>query len=154
METQLVLQPGAQRVLHRAAPAVRLGWRVTADPTDLPGLVRQVWTWLAADEQRDVTRLFFDAITRRLTDPDNSPWADFASTSVQDWQDVLRRAALEAGQDEHSATAHPTLYLAALRGLLLDLHATRDRLRWPAATEQLSSCRTMLVHGHTAATRP
>jgi AcrR family transcriptional regulator len=107
------------------------------DPTDLPGLVRRLWAWLAADEQRDVTRLFFDAFTRSLTAADCGPWTDFARTSVDDWQDMLRQAAVGAGRDEQSATAHATLYLAVLRGLLLDLHATGDRPRLDAALNAL-----------------
>ena len=107
------------------------------DPTDLPGLVRRLWAWLAADEQRDVTRLFFDAFTRSLTAADHGPWADFARTSVDDWQDMLRHAALHTGRDEQSASAQATLYLAVLRGLLLDLHATGDRLRLDAALQAL-----------------
>lgn len=107
------------------------------DPADLPGLVRRLWTWLAADEQRDVTRLFFDAFTRSLTDPGDGPWADFARTSVKDWQHMLRMAALHAGVDEQSADALATLYLAVLRGLLLDLHATGDRPRLDAALHVL-----------------
>lgn len=106
-------------------------------PTDLPELVHRLWAWLAADEQRHVTRLFFDAFTRSLTTAGDSPWADFARTSVDDWQDMLTRAALDAGQDQRSTTAHATLYLALLRGLLLDLHATGDRPRLDAAVQSL-----------------
>lgn len=106
---------------------------LTEDPADLPALVRRLWAWLAADEQRDVTRLFFDAFTRSLTAADGGPWAGFARSSVQDWQQMLHAAAIGAGLDEQSATAQATLHLAVLRGLLLDLHATGDRRRTDAA---------------------
>lgn len=121
----------------RAQQRLLVQQALTEDPADVAALVRRLWAWLAADEQRGVTRLFFDAFTRSLTAADHGPWAGFARSSVQDWQQMLHAAARGAGLDEQSATAQATLYLAVLRGLLLDLHATGDRERTDAALQAL-----------------
>ena len=89
-------------------------------------LVERLWSWLAAPEQRDTIRLFFEAYVRSLR-PEPGPWRDFAAESVNDWIDLLVRA--QPGAKSVAARARATRILATLRGLLLDLLATDDLVR-------------------------
>ena len=94
--------------------------------------VERVWSWLAAREHRPLLRLWAEAYTRSLTEPDG-PWAGFARTTVTDWLGVL--AAHQPAHERNSAEgrARRTLALAVLRGALLDLLATDDEPRVTAA---------------------
>jgi AcrR family transcriptional regulator len=99
------------------------------------GLVRaveRVWSWLAARDHRPLLRLWAEAYTRSLVEPDG-PWAGFARATVTDWLGVL--AAHQPAHERTSAEgeARRTLALAVLRGALLDLLATEDESRVTAA---------------------
>jgi len=89
-------------------------------------LVDRLWSWLAAPEQRDTIRLFFEAYVRSLRH-EPGPWRDFAADSVNDWIDLLIRA--QSGTEPAEARARATRTLATFRGLLLDLLATDDLVR-------------------------
>ena len=84
---------------------------------DLPGVVSQLWDWLAAEEHRALLKLWMEGYARSLIDPDG-PWAGFARATVADWLALL-------GETSGDAAEH-TLMLAVLRGALLDLLATGD----------------------------
>lgn len=101
--------------------------------------VARVWQWLSAPEHRELLRLWVEGYARSLLASDG-PWAGFAEHTVHDWLTVL--AELQPPHQRHSAAgaAQRTLLLAVLRGALLDLLATGDRLRTTAAVhEQLEA---------------
>lgn len=101
-----------------------------ADPA---AAIEALWTWLADPAHANVERFFFEGYARSLHDTDG-PWAGFGASSVAEWLPRLNEAVSGAG--------NPTLVLAILRGLVLDLLATGDRTRVStAATEYLDSLR-------------
>ncbi|SOB88442.1 TetR/AcrR family transcriptional regulator [Streptomyces sp. 1331.2] len=73
-----------------------------------------LWTWLTKPERRGALRLFFEGYVRALGH--SGPWQDFGTTSLDEWLPPLRRVLTGTG-------ANPTVVLAVLRGLLLDLLA-------------------------------
>ncbi|RKT09552.1 TetR family transcriptional regulator [Streptomyces sp. 1114.5] len=73
-----------------------------------------LWTWLTKPERRGALRLFFEGYVRALGH--SGPWQDFGTTSLDEWLPALRRVLTGTG-------ANPTVVLAVLRGLLLDLLA-------------------------------
>ncbi|GAQ52436.1 TetR/AcrR family transcriptional regulator [Streptomyces acidiscabies] len=110
-------------------------------PAGLVPAVEQVWTWLAAKEHRPLLRLWAEAYTRSLVQPDG-PWSGFARTTVEDWLDVLADCQPPPERSTQTATTHRTLALAVLRGALLDLLATNDEPRLTkAVTHQLALLR-------------
>jgi AcrR family transcriptional regulator len=100
----------------------------------LPDTTRLIWRWLAADEHRPLLCLWVEAYGRSLIEP-GGPWAGFARQTVEDWLSLLaasqeaKRRKTAAGLAERSTT------LAMLRGALLDLLATGDRLRTSTIVE-------------------
>ena len=123
------------------AVLARLGQADDDASAGLARTVEQVWSWLAAEEHRPLLRLWAEAYTRSLVEPDG-PWAGFARATVDDWLGVLaaRQHASERGGAD--GLTRRTLALAVLRGALLDLLATGDRARVTAAVElQLSLLR-------------
>ncbi|MFJ3766100.1 TetR/AcrR family transcriptional regulator [Streptomyces sp. NPDC090082] len=103
-------------------------------PAGLAAAVAQVWTWLAAEEHRPLLRLWAEAYTRSLTQPDG-PWAGFARATVEDWLGLLAASQPPAERDSASGLTRRTLALAVLRGALLDLLATDEEERLTAAVE-------------------
>ena len=106
--------------------------RLASDPEGTPaGLVpatRQVWAWLRAPQHRQVLRLWAEAYTRSLVEPEGA-WAGFARATVNDWLDVLAACQPPKERDSIGGANRRTLALAALRGCLLDLLATADEAR-------------------------
>ncbi|WP_051838213.1 TetR/AcrR family transcriptional regulator [Streptomyces sp. NRRL WC-3742] len=76
-----------------------------------------LWHWLTAPEHRGALRLFFEGYVRAFAHAE--PWLDFGTASLNEWLPPLTRVL--AG-----TPANPTVVLAVLRGLLLDLLATDD----------------------------
>ncbi|MGW5738744.1 MULTISPECIES: TetR family transcriptional regulator [Streptomyces] len=110
-------------------------------PTGLAPAVAHVWTWLAAREHRPLLRLWAEAYTRSLVQPEG-PWAGFARTTVEDWLGVLAGFQPPAERDSADGATRRTLALAVLRGALLDLLATDDEQRLTeAVTHQLTLLR-------------
>lgn len=81
-----------------------------------------LWDWIVDPARDNLRRLFLEAYIRSAGSTDEA-WHDFARRSVDDWLDSL--AALTADS--------PTLALAVIRGLVLDLLATNDLRRVNAA---------------------
>lgn len=98
-------------------------------PPDLAAAVEQVWRWLSTPDHQPLLRLWAEAYTHSLVDPDG-PWSGFARTTVDDWLTLLARFQSPAEPDSPTAC---TLALAVLRGALLDLLATGDEPRVTAA---------------------
>ncbi|MFF2777459.1 TetR/AcrR family transcriptional regulator [Streptomyces sp. NPDC058052] len=104
-------------------------------PLGLASAAESVWAWLAADSHRPLLRLWAEAYTRSLVEPDG-PWAGFARNTVDDWLAVLADCQPRAERNSAAGTALRTLTLAVLRGALLDLLATDDERRVTAAVDQ------------------
>ncbi|MGW2092562.1 TetR/AcrR family transcriptional regulator [Promicromonospora sukumoe] len=119
----------------------RLGQADDAAPPGLAPTVELVWSWLADAEHRPLLRLWAEAYTRSLVEPDG-PWAGFARATVDDWLGVLAARQPEPERNAPEGPVRRTLALAVLRGALLDLLATDDERRVTAAvTLQLSLLR-------------
>ncbi|MER7958915.1 TetR family transcriptional regulator [Streptomyces sp. NPDC096030] len=103
-------------------------------PTGLAPAVARVWTWLAAKEHRPLLRLWAEAYTRSLVQPDGA-WAGFARATVEDWLGVLAGFQPPSERDGADGAVRRTLALAVLRGALLDLLATDDEKRITEAVE-------------------
>jgi AcrR family transcriptional regulator len=93
------------------------------------------WGWLADEAHRPLLRLWLEAYSRSLVDPDG-PSAGFARQTVDDWLDVLAAAQPPARRTSEAGAAERTLALSVLRGALLDLLATGDVPRTTAAVER------------------
>ena len=81
-----------------------------------------LWDWIVDPARDNLRRLFLEAYIRSAGSEDEA-WHDFARRSVDDWLESL--AALTG--------ENPTLALAVIRGLVLDLLATNDLRRVNAA---------------------
>ncbi|MFI8952367.1 TetR/AcrR family transcriptional regulator [Streptomyces sp. NPDC053750] len=101
-------------------------------PAGLVPAVERVWEWLAAKEHRPLLRLWAEAYTRSLVQPDGA-WAGFARATVEDWLGVLADCQPPAERHGEEGAARRSLALAVLRGALLDLLATDDEQRLTAA---------------------
>ncbi|TXS52033.1 TetR/AcrR family transcriptional regulator [Streptomyces sp. t39] len=104
-------------------------------PVGLIPAAEHVWTWLAAEEHRPLLRLWAEAYTRSLIEPEG-PWAGFAEDTVTDWLDVLAACQPQPERDTEEGAVRRTLTLAVLRGALLDLLATDDAPRLTAAVRR------------------
>jgi AcrR family transcriptional regulator len=102
----------------------------------LPDLARSIWSWLVAAEHRALLRLWVEAYSRSLANPDG-PWGSFARSTVDDWLAVLAAALAPAERRSSAGQADCTMVLAVLRGALLDLLATGDVDRVTAGVDRL-----------------
>ncbi|GJF33472.1 TetR family transcriptional regulator [Kitasatospora sp. NE20-6] len=104
-------------------------------PIGLARAAEQVWAWLAADEHHALLRLWTEAYARSLVEP-AGPWAGFATSTVNDWLDVLAGCQPQPERDSEDGAVRRTMTLAVLRGALLDLLATKDERRVTAAVHR------------------
>ena len=85
---------------------------------------REVWDHLSDPALRSQERLFFEIYVHALL---NRGTADgFLDHVVDDWTQPITERLVAAGVTAELAAAHARLGLAVVRGLLLDLLATRD----------------------------
>jgi AcrR family transcriptional regulator len=105
-----------------------------AEPGELAATGVLVWSWLSAAEHRPLLRLWAEAYTRSLVEPEGA-WAGFAAATVHDWLAVLAAHQPEAERDTDAGLVRRTAVLAVLRGGLLDLLATGDEPRVSAAVQ-------------------
>ncbi|MFG2169299.1 TetR/AcrR family transcriptional regulator [Micromonospora chersina] len=98
----------------------------------LAAAIERVWAWLAADEHRQLLKLWAEAYARSLIEPDGV-WGGFAAITVTDWLAVLAACQPPGERDSEEGVARRTLALTVLRGALLDLLATADHDRVTAA---------------------
>lgn len=99
---------------------------------DLASAARAVWTRISDPERREEFRLFFAVYGRALQAPEQ--FAGFLGRVVDDWMSTLRLAQ-GSGTDPQTTTRTATLVIATIRGLLLDLLTTGDRVRVQDAAE-------------------
>jgi AcrR family transcriptional regulator len=95
------------------------------DPIGLVPAAKQVWAWLAAEEHRPLLRLWAEAYTRSLVEPDGA-WAGFARATVDDWLAVFAACQPQRERSSGDSAFRRTAALALLRGALLDLLATDE----------------------------
>ena len=95
---------------------------------DLPEACARIWRWLSDPAHRDLVALWLEGYARSLTDP-GGPWAGFAEQTVRDWLAVLEDFQPVAERATRPGAARRTAALAVLRGGLIDLLATGDRVR-------------------------
>ncbi|WP_331742857.1 helix-turn-helix domain-containing protein [Kitasatospora sp. NBC_01300] len=88
--------------------------RCEAEGGDARESLELLWEWLTKPEHRGALRLFFEGYVRALDG--SGPWLDFDTASLEQWLPPLERTLNGTG-------ANPTVVLAVLRGLLLDLLA-------------------------------
>jgi len=110
-----------------AATSERLG-----EQPDLATAARAAWTRTSDPQQEAEFRLFFAVYGRALQAPQQ--FAGFLERVVADWMSALVDAQ-GPGTDPATATRTATLVIATIRGLLLDLLATGDRVRVQDAAE-------------------
>ena len=102
------------------------------EPPGLTVVARELWTWLAAPERRQLMKFWVEAYGRSLVAPDG-PWADYGRSTVDDWLELLKASQPDA--ESGTGEARRTGVLAMLRGALIDLLATGDLVRTTAAVE-------------------
>ncbi|MFF1789649.1 TetR/AcrR family transcriptional regulator [Kitasatospora sp. NPDC058243] len=88
--------------------------RCEAEGGDARETLELLWEWLTKPEHRGALRLFFEGYVRAFGG--SGPWLDFGTASLDEWLPPLERVLDGTG-------ANPTVVLAVLRGLLLDLLA-------------------------------
>ena len=110
----------------------RLMPNTEGEPPGLEAATAQVWSWLRGAEHRPLLRLWAEAYARSLVEPDGA-WAGFATSTVNDWLEVLASCQPAQERDSADGVTRRTLALAVLRGCLLDLLATGDVTRVDAA---------------------
>jgi hypothetical protein len=105
---------------------------LAGEQPDLATAVRSVWARSSYPRQGGELRLFFAVYGRALQDPQH--FAGFLDRVVDDWMSALRDAQ-GPDTDPAIATRAATLVIATIRGLLLDLLTTGDRIRVQDAAE-------------------
>jgi AcrR family transcriptional regulator len=117
---------------RRREAALLVDTRSTPGSTGTETL-RFVWQWISAEERRPFVRLFFEVYVDALTHPEKYP--DGAAPLVADWLDVVR----ETWQSEGGDLAGATLFIAVVRGLLLDRLGSTDPERTDEALERFAT---------------
>jgi len=117
-----------QAMLVRALP--RLGNASVAQ------VLHHVWRWYTAPRREPYLRLFFEVMGLALQNPARFP--GFLEAVRHDLLELAEEAMVQSGFPRHEARVRSTFYIGALRGLLLDLLATKDRARLAAAADLLA----------------
>jgi len=94
---------------------------------------RESWRTLASGDFRRYFLLNQELVTLAVRDPRR--YRSFLRTTTEEWRSGLAAGLLAHGFSAKDASAVSTMYMAALRGLVLDLAVTRDRERVDAALE-------------------
>jgi AcrR family transcriptional regulator len=104
-----------------------------ADVPDPIEVCRAVWRQLAAPQTEPLFRLFLQAYSMGLQQPQR--FAPFLHDAIEDWLGFLAGARIAAGASPAAARAYATVVLAGFRGFMLDYCASHDRRRVEAAVE-------------------
>lgn len=94
---------------------------------------RALWRNISAPASEPVFRLFFEVYGMALQD--RRRFATFLRGVVAQWLTMLTSLRVAEGESPVRAEAFATMAIATFRGLLMDLHATRDRKRVNRAFE-------------------
>jgi AcrR family transcriptional regulator len=115
---------------RQRASFARLKQSGAADPI---AACRAVWRQLAAPQSEPLFRLFFQAYSMGLQEPQR--FAEFLHHAIEDWLEFLSGPRIAAGESPREARAFATVVLAGFRGFMLDYCASHDRRRVEAAVE-------------------
>jgi AcrR family transcriptional regulator len=111
---------------------------------------RVIWKQMSAPESEAAFRLSFEVYALALRHP--KQFADFLSSSVEDWLEFLAEPMLRKGHAEAEARAFATVVIAGFRGFMLDYCASHDRERIDRAVElwlkSLNSISLQAESGH------
>jgi AcrR family transcriptional regulator len=135
---------GSKELLVRAAieeARTRNGRRLSCaiarqEPATLPELVHRVWRWYASPRRAGFLRLIFEVSALALQNPQRFPGV--LGTFATDLVEFVEEGFVCAGYPRRESRARASLYVGAVRGLLMDLLATGDRSRLEAAATLLS----------------
>jgi len=136
----------------------RVSWREVAEvqswmaqpagpPPSVGEVLRRYWAWCLRPRRQAVMRLFIEAATLAMRDPESYP--PVVRDILQEGIDLERQIVVAAGSDAGESVAIATLVNGAVWGLQLDLIATGDAVRTTAAVHQLAA----LVDDHLALAR-
>jgi AcrR family transcriptional regulator len=101
-----------------------------AQPSDK---CRAIWKQMSAPESESAFKLSFETYAMALRHPKR--FAEFLSSSVEDWLEFLAEPIVCRGISKTDARAFATLVVAGFRGFMLDYCATHDRERVDRAVE-------------------
>jgi AcrR family transcriptional regulator len=107
------------------------------EPGDVDDAIRAAWRHFAQPRQAGRERLFFECYARALQG--EQPFARLLPDAVTRWVDMVAAGERARGTAAPLARARARLYLALIRGLLLDLLATGDRRGTTAALDAFLS---------------
>lgn len=99
-------------------------------PSDL---CRAIWKQMSAPASEATFRLSFETYVLALRRP--KLFADFLSSSIDDWLEFLSEPLLCRGASRAQARAYATVVVAGFRGFMLDYLASHDRVRVNRAVE-------------------
>ena len=94
---------------------------------------RAIWKQMSAPESELAFKLSFEAYALALRYPRR--FAEFLSSSVEDWLEFLSEPLLRKGRSKAEARAFATIVIAGFRGFMLDYCASHDRERVDRAVE-------------------
>jgi AcrR family transcriptional regulator len=126
----LIAQALARLRERQRAAYAQMKVAATAKPREA---CRAIWRHLSAPESEPLFRMFFQAYSMGLQQPER--FQDFLRTAVEDWLEFLSAPHLARGSPLTLARAYATVVLAGFRGFMLDYSASRDRVRVDAAVE-------------------
>jgi AcrR family transcriptional regulator len=102
-------------------------WYARSAEHDARTLLLRAWQWLTAPRHDRLMRLLFESYGLALQD--RKRHAVFLHAAVDDWIEPFSRTLARQGFAEERADALGTLLVAVVRGLLLDVLATGERVR-------------------------
>jgi AcrR family transcriptional regulator len=94
---------------------------------------RAIWKQMSAPESESAFKLSFEVYALALRHPKR--FADFLSSSVEDWLEFLSEPLQRKGCSKEEARAFATIVVAGFRGFMLDYCASHDRERVDQAVE-------------------
>jgi AcrR family transcriptional regulator len=106
-------------------------------PADFDAAFRAAWRHFAQPRQAGRERLFYECYSRALQG--EPPFDRLLPGAVTTWVDMIAAGERARGTPAPLARARARLYLALIRGLLLDLLATGDRRGTAAALDAFLS---------------
>jgi len=94
---------------------------------------RAIWKQMSAPESEALFRLSLETYVLALRH--RKLFADFLSSSAEDWLEFLSEPMVRKGASKEEARAYATVVVAGFRGFMLDYCASRDRKRVDRAVE-------------------
>ena len=94
---------------------------------------RAIWQHMSAPQSEVAFKLSFETYAMALRHP--KQFADYLSSSVEDWLEFLSEPLLRKGHQKGDARAFATVVIAGFRGFMLDYCASHDRERVDRAVE-------------------